>query len=368
MTEPRAIALFLPNWIGDVVMATPAIRAIREGFPGANLFAVCKPYVADTLAGAPWFQGVLSWNRRGTNEETTYSVWKRLRAEQVDAAVLFPNSLRPALLAKLAGCRRIVGFARYFRHLVLTDRLYPVRGPRGELKPHPALLDYNRLAMELGATDPGVRMELFTTANDEAAAEAVLGELPVGTSIVTLNAGGAFGSSKHWSTESFAQVARSLIDDRDACVIVLCGPSEREQAAAIARATHRPGKIVSVGACSVPLSIGLTKALVRCSDLLVTTDSGPRHFAAAFDVPVVTLFGPTHIDWTETWFPKALHLQVEVPCGPCQQRVCPLGHHRCMTELTPAMVIAASVDLLRRFKDEPPEASRHVRRLIPLAG
>jgi heptosyltransferase-2 len=75
-------------------------------------------------------------------------------------------------------------------------------------------------------------------------------------------------------------------------------------------------------------------------------------------VPVVTLFGPTHIGWTETYFPKAIHLQKSMPCGPCQQRACPLGHHRCMTELTPAEVVSAADTLLRRFAAEPREC-RH---------
>jgi heptosyltransferase-2 len=85
---------------------------------------------------------------------------------------------------------------------------------------------------------------------------------------------------------------------------------------------------------------------VRRADLLVTTDSGPRHFAAAFDRPVVTLFGPTHIAWTETYHLRAVHLQKPVDCGPCQRRVCPLGHHRCMTELSPMEVHEAAARLL----------------------
>jgi heptosyltransferase-2 len=98
-----------------------------------------------------------------------------------------------------------------------------------------------------------------------------------------------------------------------------------------------------------PLSLGLTKAVVKRSDLLVTTDSGPRHFAAAFNRPVVSLFGPTHIGWTETYFAKETCLQKKLPCGPCQQRACPLGHHRCMRDLTPAEVFAAAERLLTRF-------------------
>ena len=97
------------------------------------------------------------------------------------------------------------------------------------------------------------------------------------------------------------------------------------------------------------LSLGLTKACVRRSNLLVTTDSGPRHFAAAFDRPVVTLFGPTWIDWTETYYPQAIHLQKKVDCGPCQQRVCPLDH-RCMKQLLPTEALAAAEGLLRLEK------------------
>ena len=88
----------------------------------------------------------------------------------------------------------------------------------------------------------------------------------------------------------------------------------------------------------------------------VAPGSGPRHFAAAFDRPVVTLFGPTHIAWTDTYYAKAVHLQKEVDCGPCQQRVCPLDH-RCMTRLTPDEVVAAARQLLAQH----PSATRETR-------
>ena len=95
-----------------------------------------------------------------------------------------------------------------------------------------------------------------------------------------------------------------------------------------------------------PLSLGLSKACVRRAALLITTDSGPRHFAAAFQTPVITLFGPTHIAWTRTYHPRALHLFHPVPCGPCQRPICPEGHHRCMRELTPDQVLRATLSLL----------------------
>jgi heptosyltransferase-2 len=189
-------------------------------------------------------------------------------------------------------------------------------------------------------------MELFTTPGDEAAAAAVWqdGRFAGYPEVICLNPGAAFGSAKYWPVEHFAALARELVDRRGCGILVLCGPGERDLARGIVALAGRPG-IHSLA--DRPLSLGLTKACVRRADLLVTTDSGPRHFAAAFDRPVVTLFGPTHIGWTETYHPRALHLQKKVPCGPCQLRVCPLDH-RCMTTLTPAEVFTAAAELLTR--------------------
>jgi heptosyltransferase-2 len=91
-----------------------------------------------------------------------------------------------------------------------------------------------------------------------------------------------------------------------------------------------------------PVSLGLSKAIVKRAALMVTTDSGPRHFAAAFGRPVVSIFGPTHRQWTITYHPRETCVQKSVPCGPCQQRICPLGHHRCMNELSVDEVAVAA--------------------------
>jgi heptosyltransferase-2 len=189
-------------------------------------------------------------------------------------------------------------------------------------------------------------MELATTTDDEAAADDIWHKAGFAghSEVICLNPGAAFGSAKHWSAESFATLARALMDRRGSGVLVLCGPGEQPLARRIALLADRPGLHTLA---EQPLSLGLTKACVRRADLLITTDSGPRHFAAAFDRPVVTLFGPTHIAWTETYHPRAVHLQKKVPCGPCQLRICPLDH-RCMTQLTPAEVFEAAEQLLAR--------------------
>lgn len=339
------IAVFLPNWIGDVVMATPAVRALHERFPTAQMIGVCKPYVRDVLDGAPWFHRLVHLDSKGPWSQRWPAAGVTLWRESIDIAILFPNSFRSALVAWSAGCRRRIGFDRYFRRSLLTDPLDPLRDAKGRYVPTPIIDDYNRLVEKVGCTVPGHRMELFTTFADEDAAERIWATFGLHRygQVICFNPGAAFGAAKHWPTRYFAQTARYLVHERDCAILVLCGPGERTLARQIVEQADVPG-VFSLA--EQKLSLGLTKAVIRRADLLVSTDSGPRHFAAAFGRPVVTLFGPTHIEWTETYFAQALHIQKKVPCGPCQQRVCPLDH-RCMTELTPAEVCAAVNRLLR---------------------
>src|SRR6266542_1032616 len=112
------LAIFLPNWVGDVVMATPAIRALRHHLAPARCVAVCRPYVADVLAGAPWFDAHLFLDRKGPWSQRWPAFAWQLRRAKIDVAVLFPNSFRSAVVAWLGGCARRVGFRRGCRGLL----------------------------------------------------------------------------------------------------------------------------------------------------------------------------------------------------------------------------------------------------------
>jgi len=339
------LLVFCPNLVGDTVMATPAFRALRSGYPDARIVAVIKPRIAATLDGGPWFDARIGHDPKSSRPgERTLAVARRLRAEAPDVAVLFPNSFRSALMARLSGAGTRVGYDRGGRGWLLTHRLDPPRDDRGHFLPSPIVDYYREIPRALGCEGDGPRLELYTTAEDEAAADRAWGRLglPRSGPVVTLNTGGAFGPAKSWPEAHFADLARRLADSGVA-VLVVCGPGERDAARTIARLADRPG-VVSLA--DEPLGLGLTKACIRRSALLVTTDSGPRHFAAGFDVPVLSLFGPTQIAWTLTYHPKALHLHHPVPCGPCQKPICPQGHHRCLRDLPPGPVFAAALRLL----------------------
>jgi heptosyltransferase II len=345
------IAAFCPNWVGDLVMATPALRAVRTQFRHAEIVAVLRPYVADVLAGTGLVDRLLVHAPRtgGLLNEEQLSGWRfarQLRREEFDLALLFPNSFRSAWWARVSGARTRVGFDRNARGWLLTDAI-PAR-PRHE--PRPVIDDYLQLAAHLGCTELTRRLELATSVEHEQQIRSFWERHESGTfrdrGIVCLNPGGAFGAAKHWPVASFAELAGRLARELEKRVLVLCGPAERDEAAQIAALASHPAVVSLAGE---RLSLGLTKAAIRNCELLITTDSGPRHFAPPFGVPVVTLFGPTHTAWSETYYDKALHLQLDMDCGPCQRRVCPLRHHRCMRDLGVDWVMKAAVSMLGRY-------------------
>jgi heptosyltransferase-2 len=268
-------------------------------------------------------------------------------------AVLLPNSFQSALLCKTAGIKRIVGYERDGRSFLLSDKLLPQK-ENGKFVPTPILKYYMGLAHYLGSTSRDLRMQLFVTPTElreaadvlarcglEADAErpAAKGQPPM----ILLNPGANYGAAKLWKAEYFAELADRFMDELGATVLLSAAPKERPIVEAVKRyMRHAPVDLSNKGT-----TLGSLKEVVRRCDLMVTNDTGPRHIAAAFDVPVVTVFGPTHPQWTEIYYPRERQVSVKVYCGPCQKKTCPLDH-RCMTRVTPGMVYDAAMSLLGR--------------------
>ncbi len=231
------IGVFVPNWVGDVAMATPTLRALRQRFPAARIVGVVRPYVADVLAGSPWLDEQIFYHPRAADRGQRFAaVLRQLRDEQLDAAVLLTNSFRTAALAWASGARRRVGYVRYGRGPLLTDKLYQPRRA-GKWLPIPAIDAYLQLAYALGCPWESSRLELATSAADEAAADAVWRrhDLPPREHMAVLNSSGAYGAAKLWPTSYFAELARRLAQEQQMGVLVACGPAERELAAEIVK-------------------------------------------------------------------------------------------------------------------------------------
>jgi heptosyltransferase-2 len=334
------LGVFLPNWIGDVVMATPCLRALRRQVgPRARIVGIMRPGVAEVLGGTHWLDEHLFHDPRAKNADLRgWRFVRRLRQQRFDAVVLLTNSLRTGLLAALSGARHRIGYARYGRGPLLTTKLRP---PQREGRPvrHPMVDYYLELAYAAGCSEEARRLELETTPADELEADSAWRQLGLcEDGVVVLNSSGAFGAAKLWPVEYSAELARRVAAELGLHVLVLCGPSERESARQIVRLAAHP-RVVSLA--DQPVSIGLSKACVRRSRLMVTTDSGPRHFAVAFGVPLVTLFGPTPPIWGDNPLAREVRLSVPLDCLGCHARTCPLRHHRCMRDLSVEMVYSA---------------------------
>ena len=328
------LGIFLPNWIGDVVMATPAIRALRKlaGEDG-QLIGIMRPYVAEVLAGTTWLDQTITYDKPARYfAVANRDVYRDLRAARLDRAVLLTNSLRTAWMAWRSGARERIGNAGDGRSWLLTNSVARPRTADGKMLP--TLDGYMRVAQASGCSPESSRLELATTEADERAADDVWRklELPAGRDVVVLNSGGAYGAAKHWPSEYFAELARRVAAEWDLTVLINCGPAEREIAREIENRAN-DSRVVSLASVE-QLPIGLTKACIRRSRMVVTTDSGPRFLAIAFAKPVVTLFGPTDPAATATRYEQETSLSLSLDCQPCMARNCPLVHHRCMRELT----------------------------------
>lgn len=343
--QPERMLIALPNWVGDVVLATPALRAMRALCPTAHIVGLLKPGCREILSGADWTDELVTWpaaRSRFGRRRGFLGLAQELREKRLDTAVLLTNSFRSALLARLAGIRRRIGYDRDGRGLLLTDKLLADKD-NGKFVPVSMVRYYNAIARYLGARDVSGTLELHTTAAEEAVVQDLLTRHGVanGRPLVVINPGASFGTAKCWMPERFGEVADGLIDGTGAAVFISCGPREQDVAQAVASSMR--GSAIVLDQPVLPL--GPLKALIRRSSLLVTNDTGPRHFGLAFGVPVVTMFGSTDPRWTQTDYALEQQIQVKVHCGPCMKRRCPLDH-RCMTRITSSMVLDAARSLL----------------------
>ena len=345
MSEPSTIIIRAPNWVGDCVMATPALAALRKGFPQARIILLCRGRSAEIFEGGPWFDELAQLPHRNEpgRVRRTLALARTLRRRRIDLGVLLSNSFRSALFMRVARPREILGYDRDGRGFLLTRRVEPLRED-GEFVAAPMVGYYLKLAGAAGCPAPDEAVHLATTPTEEAAADALFEALAVrgNHSLVGFSVGAAFGSAKCWPPEYFTELAQRLSERKDTDVLVLCGPAERDTARDIVTRADR-GNVKGIYEHDVGL--GTLKAVIRRLALLVTGDSGPRHFAAAFNVPTVTLFGPTDERWSETNRSDEIKMVRDLDCRPCMLRVCPTDHE-CMRDIRPGEVCEAAEKLL----------------------
>jgi len=340
----RRLLVVIPNWVGDVVLATPVLAALRAQFRAARIGYLMRRNLAELVAGGGWHDQEYYWpQQRGLRREVrTFELAGRLRGEGFDAALLLTNSFRAALVARLGRIPRRIGYARDARDRLLTDRLRPLR-QNGEFVPSPLLDAYVRLAERVGCRVLDRRLRLGLTPQQERAGRRLLEQygLHAGRPYAVINPGAAFGAAKRWPAERFAELCDRLPRELELTPVIVGAPNE----AALMRRIAELARSRPVCCDDPPTTLGSLKVLVREAKLLVCNDTGPRHYGNAFDVPTVTIFGPTDPAWTDTGYAREIIVREPVECGPCQLRTCPLDH-RCMTRIPVERVLQAAREVL----------------------
>ncbi len=313
-------------------MATAALKSIRESFPDDGISAIVRPGHAELLEGSPWFDELLRVDETGLR---VFNEGIHLRRFAFDTAIVLPRAFRAALLMRLSGAPRRVGFAASGRGFLLTD---PV-----EYEPRKNTRDmYLRVCRAAGCGEITGDISLPVSEPHEARAEELMASLD-GLPAIGLVPGGSFGSAKLWPVEHFAKAADIIRREKDARFVILYGPGEED---IVKRLTQATG-----AALSVSEGLGVLKSVVKRLDLLLTNDTGPRHIGAAFGVPTVVLMGPTRPEYTDYPAERLSVLREEVDCGPCQKKVCPTDR-KCMRNLSPERVARQCLEMIESFPRE----------------
>jgi heptosyltransferase-2 len=336
--EPQRLLVLAPNWLGDAVMALPAIADLRRAFPAARLTVAARASVAAAFELAPGIDGVmtLEWNGRRGQRRAFQADVRRLRATASDTVVLLPNSFASAWMAWRAGVTRRWGYAGDFRSWLLTRA---VRKP--DVSVHQGAY-YQHLVAALGVANGLLQPTLTVRPADVDRARRLLhahgwdGRRP----LVALAPGAAYGTAKQWLPEYFVRLVRDLVE-RDGATCVLVGGKGPDAATTAQVRAAQPESVHELvidlaGATTLHELAGVLSLAHAC----VSNDSGAMHVAAALGVPVVAVFGPTNERETAPLAraPRlARVLTHPVDCRPCMLRECPIDH-RCMARIEPPEV------------------------------
>jgi heptosyltransferase-2 len=341
------ILVWVPSPMGDAVLCTPALRAIRRHFKSSQISFFANDTIRKILSPS-CFNDV--WLQQKKNNP--FAIAKMLKEHNFTYAVLFKNSFASALAVFLAGIPMRIGYAREGRGFLLTDKLYPPKLSAAKFKPSSMVDYYLAIPSLLGADTTDVSLELLIDPQEDKRLRTKFPEIAESKGpVVVIVPGGAFGQSKCWLSERFAQTADWLISNYNATVVVSVSPDTAEKQ--IAREICDSSEFELINLAEKPVSLGELKSLFSVADLVISNDTGPRHIATALRRKVISLFGPNDPAWTETGYKNEIQIIGNAPCAPCAKPICKESEHLCMQAITVEMVCNAAKKLLETNQRQP---------------
>jgi heptosyltransferase-2 len=336
----RAIALDPPpnrvlvkevNWLGDLVMSLPALRAIRRTYPRGHLAVLVKQELASFFDGARWIDEVIPYSvgRGLSGFFDRRRIVGEIRSRRFDLGVLFPNSFESALWLTMAGVRRRAGFVADARGAMLTLKATPSEQARIGHQSNYWMAMVRTTGVGDGRIDD-FALDIHEPHRERMREWLARNRKHPGGPLFAIAPAAAYGPAKEWPADSYGTLI-DLLARRDGAEVVLVGaPSERAKCDEVARAS-KSGAIIAAG----HTNIGELIALLSLCDGFIGNDSGSMHLAGALGIPTVAVFGSTNPIRTGPMGPKTRVIYRKLECSPCLARTCRFGHYNCLTQIEP---------------------------------
>jgi len=321
---PRNIIVRMPNWLGDLVMATPVLADLRTQWPNSKITAMCQANVAPLLTWDPNIDEIFSYHRPSgwIHRSQHFAIIERLRQGEYDLGVLLTNSFSSAWWFWRGWVKNCIGYQSNIRSCLLQKA---VPYPENKETQHQALT-YKMLLTPMGISISETPPCLYVSEKEQQEASQILQRSGINAAentIVGINPGAAYGSAKCWLPERFIEVTQQLLRDPKVSVIYFGDPAGAPLVNQICQ--NLPNRVINLAGKT---SIRELMALIQKCQVVLTNDSGPMHIAAALGTPLVALFGSTNSIKTGP-NPAGQVIQKKVECAPCYKRVCPIDF-RCM--------------------------------------
>lgn len=336
------------NWVGDAIMTTPVIRAVRKNYPLAQITVLAKPWVIPVYENNPYIDHICRYDSNGRHKRGigTFRLANDLKAHRFDLAVLMQNAFEAALICFLAGIKERLGYNTDARGILLNRsiKMNPILK-----KGH--LIDYYIAILKgAGLLDDGRALDLFLSAQDRAYADSYLKQMGMDAAdpVIGINPGATGGTAKRWFPDRYAQLAQRLGQQYKVKVLIFGGPADYELGEYIAGKSNQ--SCVNI---SGKTTLGQAFALIEKCSLFVTNDSGLMHAAAALNVNQVAVIGSTDYVATCPANENSIMVRVPVSCSPCLKDTCPTDH-QCMDKISVDMVMEKCSSFFN-----PPAEARH---------
>lgn len=341
----RKILVRATNWVGDAVMSVPALQALRERFPGAQISILARPWVAGLYGREPFCDELIPYEAprgaKGLREKWLLAA--EVRHRKFDCAILLQNAFESAALVRLAGIPARIGYDRDARGWLLS---HPIPVPRlGETPRHQRFyyLELLKRAGLIQSYDPDspIRLSASRVAAEEGRQN--FRRASVHGPVIGVSPGAAYGGAKRWLSDRFADAAVRVARERNASVVIFGSKEELSICEDVRECVESAGRRCLNFAGATKLSDFID--MVAACDIYITNDSGPMHIASALGVPTVAVFGATDDEATGPTGPLSRVVRKSVECSPCLLRECPIDH-RCMTAVTAENVVETALSLV----------------------